>query len=449
MKFLYADSLDYIDPNYNFLEDRSPPERQPYWDDEFPHQYLGKAPFDGYLVSRGIVGDHVLGGKYTPSQVMRFRREGARKFLRIDTPEYAHLEMFGDCGAFSYANMDKPPYTPTEILEFYEDGEFSHGCSVDHIIFEYDRALKGMEAPLDKETAERVRSRFEITLENAEAFYKEAAHLTQIFTPLGVVQGWSAGSMAEAARRLVGIGYDYIAIGGMVPLGPETIREALTAIRELIPDYVKLHILGFGKIDNLADFMDFGIASFDTTSPLVRAFKDNRNNYFTPSNDSKLRYHTAIRIPQVTKNRGLGTLVKKGHFTQAFLLKQEATALDAVRAFDKGQCGIDDTLSAVLDYTRSALSNPNTGDSPSDQKLENVEADCRKMLTDKPWQQCPCRVCQEASVEVAIFRASNRNKRRGIHNMWVFNKQLKRLLGQESDSDIKPQVQGGKGQAKR
>ena len=50
MKFLYADSIDTVDPNYDFLEERSKPNRDIYWDDQYPHEYLGKAPYDGLLV---------------------------------------------------------------------------------------------------------------------------------------------------------------------------------------------------------------------------------------------------------------------------------------------------------------------------------------------------------------------------------------------------------------
>ena len=51
MRFVFADSLDYVDPRYMFDEDRSPTDREPYWDDQFPHEYLGYAPYDGILVA--------------------------------------------------------------------------------------------------------------------------------------------------------------------------------------------------------------------------------------------------------------------------------------------------------------------------------------------------------------------------------------------------------------
>lgn len=39
-----------------------------------------------------------------------------------------------------------------------------------------------------------------------------------------------------------------------------------------------------------------------------------------------------------------------------------------------------------------------------------------ELLRRKPWRECPCRICQEHGIEVAIFRGNNRNRRRGFHN---------------------------------
>jgi hypothetical protein len=85
MNFIYADSLDYIDPAYDFEADRNPPGRRPYWDDLYPHEFMDSPPYNGVLVSRAIVGDgKVRGGKYTEAQAMRLRRAGARTFRRLN-----------------------------------------------------------------------------------------------------------------------------------------------------------------------------------------------------------------------------------------------------------------------------------------------------------------------------------------------------------------------------
>jgi hypothetical protein len=71
MKFVFADSMDYVDPHFDFIKDQTAATRKPYWDDQYPHEILGYAPYDGMLVSRAIVGDHRFPGKYSEAQAMR------------------------------------------------------------------------------------------------------------------------------------------------------------------------------------------------------------------------------------------------------------------------------------------------------------------------------------------------------------------------------------------
>jgi hypothetical protein len=86
MKFIFADSLDFVDPGYDFERDSHSSGRKPYWSDHYPHEVFQDPPYDGVLISRGIVGDHRFSGRYTPGQAMRFRRIGAREFLRLTKP---------------------------------------------------------------------------------------------------------------------------------------------------------------------------------------------------------------------------------------------------------------------------------------------------------------------------------------------------------------------------
>jgi hypothetical protein len=416
MKFIYADSMDFVDPGYNFLSDRNAEGRNPYWDDLYPHEILGYAPYDGILVSRGIVGDHQVSGKYTEAQAMRFRRVGARRFLRLDIPQYADLAIFGDCGAFTYHKEPEPPYAPEEMVEFYDDAGFTHGCSVDHIIFDFDEGVKtGLEGGSGE-----ARRRFDITLANAADFLSAATRLSNRFTPLGVIQGWSPGSMGEAAKRLVKMGYRYLAIGGTVPLKAPQIKACLRAIRSQIPPDIALHILGFAKADEIETFVPFQIASFDSTSPLIRAFKDNKSNYYLRREDGRLDYYTAIRIPQALENTKLLHLVKQGTFRQEDLMMLERRALDMVRAYDVGEAGLDETLEAALAYGTPAILGMPIDQVARSKALEALRTRYHRTLSEQPWKRCSCAICQAISVEVIIFRASNRNKRRGIHNLGVF-----------------------------
>ncbi|QYU67178.1 hypothetical protein J4558_19820 [Leptolyngbya sp. 15MV] len=330
MRFVYADSLDFIDPRYDFEKDRNGAGRAVHRDDQFPHEFLDEVPYDGILVSRGIVGDAFMGGKYTEAQLMRFRREGARRFLRYPEERFPGSIMMGDCGAFTYRSMPEPPYRPEDTVEFYADGGFTHGCSPDHLIFDFDSEA-AERSP--SEVSEEIRGRFDITQQNAAEFFAAAKRLGNRFTPMGVVQGWSASSMADAAAALTRMGYDYLALGGTVPLKIEQLVRAVAAVRDAVPKRVRLHVLGFGKIESLAELQKHGVASFDTTSPLLRAFKDARKNYWARSKDGNLSYYTAIRIPQAIENTRLKHKVLEGRLNQEELRALEVAALDSVRGY--------------------------------------------------------------------------------------------------------------------
>jgi hypothetical protein len=423
MKFLYSDSLDFVDPEYDFVHDRHGAIRRMHADDDYPHEHFAQAPYDGLLISRAIVGDVYGHGKYTPAQAMRFHREGARAFLRYPKSRFRGSIVMGDCGAFSYRNAKYPPYSVEDTLEFYEDAGFSHGCSVDHVIFDFTHA---------KKPSPSARQRFEITLDNAARFIRHSRTLGRGFTPVGVIQGWSPASMAEASAQLAKMGYRYLAVGGMVPLRTSQICEALSSIREVLPSSVKLHLLGFGKIEDLAEIARYGIASFDTTSPLRRAFKDAKKNYFALRADGDIDYYTAIRIPQAVDNPKLMRRAKRGRLNQERLLKLEADALDAVRAFGKRRVKSVDAVRAVMAYGRYALWDERLHDERNATRLDAFAKAYVRTLEARAWESCTCRVCIETGVETLIFRSSNRNKRRGFHNLHVFYASLGTRFGRRA-----------------
>lgn len=429
MKFIFADSLDLVDPDYDFMADRPGAGRQAQRDDRYPHELMNPAPYDGVLVSRGIVGDHRFPGKYSSAQAMRFRRDGARKFLRLDSPRFKSMPIYGDSGAFSYVKEDIPPYTPEQMLEFYADSRFTHGCSVDHIIFEFEREERAR--ALGTEDARR---RFDITLENAREFLKRSKSLGPRFTPIGVAQGWSPSSIARAASKLERMGYSYIALGGLVPLRAHDIHRCLTAVREKISGRTRLHLLGFAKAEQISEFLPHKIESFDSTSPLLRAFKDARSNFYVLANGG-LEYYSAIRIPQALENPRLARAAKEGRFNQEWLLELERKALGAVRECNRGALAPADAADCVADYGCLLADDVSVGSRGREALHASIRVSTERTLRERPWANCPCEICKAASVEVIIYRSSNRNKRRGFHNLGVFYRHVQRLLDKDLVSE--------------
>lgn len=428
MRFLYADTQDYVDPDYDFITDRNAPGRRRYWDDVYAHQLFSSPPYDGLLVSMSAVrqADGVANSKvrYSTSEEQRLLRVGVRKFLRLDEPKYRDMMIMGDCGAFAYAEHDKPAYDPAEVVEFYDDGGFTHGVSPDHIIFECD--LSNPPARLQTKAA---LERYHITLDNAADFIKLARKSSVSFEPVGAVQGWSPESMAMAAKKLEQMGYRYLAVGGLVPLKVDAIHNVLREIRSAIKSSTSIHLLGFAKADHIQDFVRYNVTSFDSTSPMIQSFKDAKKNYYAKSSDGKMVYYSAIRIPQAMENSRLMQGVKRGLFNSEDLQKREIRALESVRSYDRCGRGLAGAVDAVISYQKFLILGNGDSEKSHGKEIEKMRTSVERTLHDMPWKSCSCDVCQRVGVEVIIFRSSNRNKRRGMHNLSVYYDHLLKTIG--------------------
>jgi hypothetical protein len=428
MKFLYSDTQDYVDPGYDFINDRNAPGRKRYWDDRYAHEIMDTPPYDGLLVSISAVkpasGVGATKGRYSTAEQHRFLRDGARKFLRFNGAKFADKILMGDCGAFAYATQETPAYAPQEVVEFYADAGFTHGCAPDHIIFDCDLA----NPPRNSVSAD-VLARYEVTLENANRFRKLALQDRTPFEPVGPIQGWSPASMGEAAKNLEAMGYRYLAVGGLVPLRVEAIHACLRAIRSSINTSTSLHLLGFAKAEQIGQFVQYGIESFDSTSPLIRAFKDAKANYYLEAPGGGLEYFTAIRVPQAIENPRLMQAIKKGSLSPEDLQQKENQALAALRAFDRNELSVGATVDNVAQYQELLLTAAQLADAKRAKEMSIQRQRLTRTLEARPWNRCRCAICREIGIDVIIFRSSNRNKRRGIHNLGVYYNHLKRTLG--------------------
>lgn len=399
MKFYFPDSQDLISPAYDFIHDEYPSFRVRQRDDRYAHEVLQSPPYDGLLVSKAIVDGSVRGaGKYSASQRERLYRLGVRRFFRLPPG----VTTMGDCGAFNYIGEYLPPYTVNEVLDFYEGCGFDSGVSIDHVIFGYDRDL--VENRADVEWRRRRR----LSLDFAQDFIMTSAARGDRIEPIGAAQGWSPATYADSVRELQDMGYKKIALGGMVPLKSKDIIDCLKAIKKHRKPDVGLHLLGINRVESMAEFAQLGVSSFDSTSPFRQSFMDDRDNYHTTTDK-----YAAIRVPQVDGNVGLKRRILAGQVPQRDAVLGERDCLNKLRALDRGEVSVDTVLDALITYEslitvkRSYL----------DQYRRTLEAE--------PWKYCPCSLCKEHGVEMIIFRGTERNKRRGFHNLSVLESKLR------------------------
>jgi hypothetical protein len=312
----------------------------------------------------------------------------------------------GDCGAFSYVQEDVPPYTPDEVIDFYTECGFDLGVSVDHVILAFagdDRA---------GELGDQWKERQQVTLQLATEFRAACQARGVQFEPVGVAQGWSPRSYLVAVAALQRMGYQRIALGGMVPLKTKEIIQCLRAVDEVRRPDTQLHLLGITRCDSLRAFADHGVTSFDSTSAFRQAFKDDHDNYYTLD-----RNYTALRVPQVDGNPKLKAKIRAGRLRQGQAIDHEQACMQLLRAYDAGAATLDRVLDALRAYDELLW----------DGRLDRAHA-YRQLLEDRPWNGCPCGICNSAGIDVVIFRGSERNKRRGFHNLFVFHQRLQRQL---------------------
>lgn len=402
MRFYFPDSQDLISPTYDFLHDEYHPLRVRQRDDRYAHEMLTPAPYDGVLVSKAVVDGTAKGsGKYSEPQRQRLYRFGVHDFFRLHTG----MRSMGDCGAFNYVGEPEPPYSVREVADFYEHCGFDEGVSVDHVILGY--APNADEESVNPDW----RTRQQLTLKLAAEFLHEVDARGRPFEPLGAAQGWSPASYAASVSSLQEIGYKRIAMGGMVPLKTRDILDVLRTVKPILKPDVQLHLLGVTRIEAMPEFADLGATSFDSTTAMRQAFMDDRNNYHTASGA-----YAAVRIPQVDGNPSLKRAILSGEVPQQEALKLERAALKIVREYGAHHAGLEETLEVVNSYEQLV-----TGGK------KNYASLYRETLGDRPWDACDCTICRGLGIEVVVFRGTERNKRRGFHNLHVLNRKVRHL----------------------
>jgi hypothetical protein len=142
-----------------------------------------------------------------------------------------------------------------------------------------------------------------------------------------------------------------------------------------------------------------------------------------------LDYYTAIKIPQATVSNELNNASKRGYLHQETLIESEQSALRALRLYDQDATTLDVAMEAIKAYTIISNDIKNKSQAANVAEMNKYLERIYQALKDRKWKSCDCRVCKTASLEVMIFRCSNRNKRRGFHNLWVYYNHLQRILG--------------------
>jgi hypothetical protein len=376
----------------------------------YAHELCGaKIPFDGILLSLS----HLRAGK---GLLHRLADDSTgpinvRKALRLPK----NLLLFGDCGAFSYAGEPVPPFTPAQAATLYNRFGFDIGASVDHIPLPKILARGDDGSVRKKELGLSTRySRMYLTRDNAEAFLRVTRQRRYNFVPLGVIQGIGVRSYVSRLHEYLDMGYEHIAVGGLVPRRDRDILDIVCALRRALQQRgsakrrnVWLHLFGILRPKLQGIFRDLGVSSFDSASYFRKAWLRSDQNYLAPDGRS---WYGTIRVPISSSPRMIAAAERRG-IARTALVRREADCLAALQAFENRGSTKRLVLQTVDRY------GPLLERKGEENHFRQKHA---LLLQHRPWDQCRCPFCRGAGIHVVVFRGASRNKRRGLHNTWVF-----------------------------
>ncbi|MFC1837201.1 tRNA-guanine transglycosylase DpdA [Thermodesulfobacteriota bacterium] len=471
---------DRVDHHYDFTEKdffaegvSQKRDYDTYAHDVYAHEIYKTPNYDGILVSKSVIEDNI-------KKKNRIEAIGIHKHIRVPR----NFPVMGDCGAFSYIDQDVPPYKTEETVKFYQELDFDFGVSIDHLIVP-DILYKdvysvihpdGKEEQITKKqftekkknglkvvkTRPKMRKffgeepvlykgevkdltvakkRWEITLENSKDFLNVHKKLNCSFVPIAGCQGWDVESQTEMFKLQQEMGYDYIALGGLVRSQTPVILEVLEAVNKVRKSGTRIHLFGVARPEAIQDFLHAGVNSLDSARYLRQAWLSATSNYYNeppklyaerlrslPHHSTKEIKKTeyqperyiAIRVPPTIREGGKSLTQKaKALVNNGYDLKdlqtQEQHTLEAVHKFSRSKMPLEETLLIIMEYDLLM-----GGDKRNEPRY-------RQLLEDKPWEKCKCAVCIESGVDTVIFRRNNRNRRRGFHNTWWFFEFLKKM----------------------
>ena len=399
LRYFIPEWDDLVDRDYDFENDVHSGGTGDWSNEVYAHQLYPEPNYDGLLISKVVA-------EKSRKKKERINELGVHRYLRVPR----EFPVMGDCGAFGYIAEKVPPYTTDEILDYYTRLDFDFGVSIDHLIVTATEAEK--------------RERYDLTIENAAEFLQEHRKAKLPWTPIGAVQGWDARSYAAAARQYVQMGYDYIALGGLVRTATAEILKILEEVHEVVPSSVQLHLFGLARLSGLSAFSFFGVSSVDSASFLRQAWMRTTTSYVMPGES-----YAALRIPEAGKSFRAKRMTDHAELDEARILKLEQEALRSVRSYAKRKGTLDAALNGLLEYDRFVTAD-----------RVDLSAPYLMTLERRPWEECGCAICIQAGVEVVIFRGNNRNRRRGFHNTFVFYRLLEQALRHEPPSLVDQQL---------
>ena len=195
-------------------------------------------------------------------------------YKRKDLPK--RKPMIWDCGAWSYRNEEVPKITPESCLEEYKQ----HAPKGSIVIAPDHMLINGVN--------QEARRKF-----NRGSAKEFLSICPKRFKPMACIHGNDLDERVKAAEYLLGLGYEYLAIGGIAARASQkqTCFGIVRRLRELTEGHW-LHVLGLSSPHYFAMWQKLGVDSCDGSSHFKQAFT---GGAFFTREGARLKKHQAAR----------------------------------------------------------------------------------------------------------------------------------------------------------
>jgi hypothetical protein len=400
LTYFLPDWDDFIDEDFDFGNDTfSCKDRSKRNEKHVSTLMRPKRVCDGVVVSLAQhLGSKGLLRRVRSSDPSLLTPRSVRHHFSLAEDQYA----FGDCGAFSYVSEPAPSISVDQAVVLYDLYDFDLGASVDHIPVPYLSVSSGKRLLTDAERLERVK----VTRNNAAEFLQVHKERRARFIPVGVIQGLDADSYARQIDEYVEMGYDYLALGGLVLRTNKEIEKIVVEVDKKLKirkNKPWIHLFGIFRPALQSLFRESGIASFDSATYFRKAWLRSDQNYLGTDG----QWYAAIRVPPLSDPRIRQRINMSGH-SEVELARLEGEVLTKLHQYEKKKASLRETLDSVRTYD-GLLSRAQGID-------QNLYEAYGETLEKRPWEKCDCPMCSKLGIDVIIFRGKNRNKSRGAHN---------------------------------
>lgn len=440
-----------IDPSFDFNLDRTTSElsrKERTSSYVCGYEFFEEKLCDGLLVSRSVLNYAVNVKKprkrykiVTPTKSY----SDIQTYARV-RPDLNYL-LFADPGTWSYVNCFELPdylYNQDDLIDYYRDMGFHLAGSVDWPILDRITVVddgKKKRVDLDNKTKEYRR---QVTLDLAGEFLKCYNKRSDVsFLPFGTIQGYSVDTYLDSFRKVLKMGYSYIAVGGLggfQSTGSE--RQVLELLPILWTEARKsgtrpgIHIYGrFPSPSAVGEFLKNGVTSFDSNFSFTET-RIGKHPYWDPDFiwndklDSPISVCYRVRIP-ATSCGGRSILKRAREKSEEEFRTLSKVCDDTFKAFCvyvNSDTNSDlRTFLCLYEKMTYCLNEYRVG-RYDDRELKSDVEICERTMKSKVWLKCGCSACRELGCHVVLARRLVRAAYAFCHNTYVQYSRFRRVL---------------------